>query len=87
MTPMRIFTELAGGPGDGPAAPGTARQVRDIYLVRGAPESVTASTGGVNLVTTWCRAGLLRMEELQVGERPAAPLRRAGGRRVWRGWG
>ena len=55
MTPMRIFTELAAAQETGLLRLELPGQVRDIYLVRGAPESVNGNTGGATSATTWCR--------------------------------
>jgi hypothetical protein len=77
MTPMRIFTELAAGQETGLLRLEFPGQVRDIYLVRGAPESITGNTGGANLGDYLVSRGLLRMEELQAVH---AQLGRFGGR-------
>ena len=77
MTPMRIFTELSAGQETGLLRLELPGQVRDIYLVRGAPESVTGNTGGANLGDYLVSRGLLRIEELQAVH---AQLGRFGGR-------
>ena len=77
MTPMRIFTELAAGQETGLLRLELPGQVRDIYLVRGAPESITGNTAGAHLGDYLVSRGLLRMEELQAVH---AQLDRFGGK-------
>ena len=77
MTPMRIFTELAAAQETGLLRLELPGQVRDIYLVRGAPESITGNTAGAHLGDYLVSRGLLRMEELQAVH---AQLDRFGGK-------
>jgi eukaryotic-like serine/threonine-protein kinase len=65
ITPMRILTELAAARETGLLRLDLPGQVKDLYLVMGAPESASSSLAGGRFGDWLVARGLLRPQQLQ----------------------
>jgi hypothetical protein len=77
ITPMRVFADLAIAAETGVIRFCRAGRIKDVYLVRGAPESVTSNLNGDRFGEYLVSRGFLRSADL---ERAMVELPRFGGK-------
>jgi eukaryotic-like serine/threonine-protein kinase len=77
ISPMRAIADLAVGAGTGLLRFVKGAQIKDVYLVRGSPESVNSNMGGDRFGEYLVTRGFLRSGDL---ERALAEMPRFGGK-------